>query len=1062
MNKAVSIDLNTNVEVGQEDIIVPGDKITFKRKNVEQYLGLLSNMTAIKGDGWMTTTNKKITLVSDVDGVATLDIDGKEFKIDSNIKLKDHITYEAKIAGNVTSVAADLNAVYYIIRDKLNNVYLLRHPYDDSGDDEIKILSSTDEKDGNVFFLKGSTNYVVTEKDGANFNYSIFSKTSILQKSGTISNVARSPNNGALVNGNEIVGRDENDQYYCYAFNSANSALYKYIGHIDIKGNITGEPFPCLGATSSSITYATPTRLPNGVLRWTRLNNADSDLLNATSNLNYSQWDFKTISDVQANPPNAQWTVALSETGLNVWIMGVFNGEVAYIARSWPRGNHHITTLHSLWLTIDPSMTPGQFWSGTPTQYDNVFPAKYLYTNIQSNRGRAFIYGDGFIRCYAINAGLAQWSDGATWNIFDCITTDCYLYENNNGTTKIRYLEANKNGDVATYMFGSIPIPTIDNNGTNSVIIDSTSFAGNVRRHPLSSDQADNKAWNEWLYQIGGANYGDQSFVSDIPWAVKYGTMSLLNYNGYLIGWSVNKCLINTPNNEIEVWNVIDDNDGNMLIVDKENVYILTQNECPFKIGKIADYLFGTNCVTEYNSLQEYRGGVINLIRAFIPYNMSFEINDNWKGFQFKCPEDGSAANDTWLMGAGVNANLKDDYLAASFLLPAISIPIYVNSVDMTQFNKTILTGNQPLFKPVYQELLFDDEELLHYYTHSQASTDIIYRETIKGVDSYFNPDYEDNSWWMTSQTIYFPIGIARKVSGINYMSSTIDLNDKYTARLYVSNNQAYLIYNIAEQVYYGGTIFTIYTNSYYYDGEAIYSIISAGQTEFVCYAIGLKFLGNSGTEAYFYSPYDKSIYLFSGSNTLSYARSLSAMGNIIDSMFSSVNQRMFILDDNSKVLWLSNTSSGLYELEGINHLESSEQGAIMVGDRNYTIFSPRNDFDDVVPISLETGWIGDSTALNRFAYADIQLYSTIPTKSDVLIKILTKDGTDIKTTSKLIEIKPSMWKGNYLKVRATPDETVGQAFKIIIESADRISIMNIQVAFEEISSQPAPAAINI
>ena len=34
-DKAVSIDLNTNVEVGEENIIVPGDQATFQRKNTE-------------------------------------------------------------------------------------------------------------------------------------------------------------------------------------------------------------------------------------------------------------------------------------------------------------------------------------------------------------------------------------------------------------------------------------------------------------------------------------------------------------------------------------------------------------------------------------------------------------------------------------------------------------------------------------------------------------------------------------------------------------------------------------------------------------------------------------------------------------------------------------------------------------------------------------------------------------------------------------------------------------------------------------------------------------------
>jgi hypothetical protein len=186
-------------------------------------------------------------------------------------------------------------------------------------------------------------------------------------------------------------------------------------------------------------------------------------------------------------------------------------------------------------------------------------------------------------------------------------------------------------------------------------------------------------------------------------------------------------------------------------------------------------------------------------------------------------------------------------------------------------------------------------------------------------------------------------------------------------------------------------------------------------------------------------------------------------MGGIIDSMFSSVNQRMYILDDHSNVLWLSNESSGLYRLNNIDHLESSEKGCIFVSDDGFLIYSPKEDeFEDVVPMEIETSWIGDNTSLQKFGFATIQLYAPTPEASTIKVLMETKDGTDVKTTAKEAHIKKSDWKGTYLRIRVTPENADGQAFKFIIETDDYVRIMNIEFAFEQISNSPAPSTVEI
>lgn len=1062
-DKAVSIDLNTNVEVGEESIIVPGDKATFQKKNSEKYLGLLSNMKSQSGNGWMTTTNKEITLVSDNGTTAVLNINGKQYTIDSSTKLKAQYDIKPKVAGDVTSVKATASAVYYVVKDKIGNRWLGKYTYSSKETTERFINGPDDNVE--IFLPFGQQlGYIVSSRT----TWSIRNlDTDAVINNGSWSDRKPANNGWFYSNTDYTLGRDDKDQYYAWGVLVVSGTAHwvPYMGCVGIHGDITGEPFPCTGVSGLDINTITPQRLSNGVLKWARLTNSDAELLNHMVGRDYTKWDISTIADVKAKLAAGiqmieNYQVTLAETGLNYWVMAVSRNMVYYFGRSgsanaivsgWPAGGW--------WVTNDPSLTPGVFWSDSVTEYDNVFPCKYFFTNKQGSRGKTFSYGPSWSKTYSISAAMASWNNGSNVDLFDICTIDAKMYEYIGGVRWESFeLEANNNGDSVAFA-SNYGLPVKNNAGDNSVFIDSTSFTGNTRRHPLSSAQFNNKAWSDWCYQIGGNNYGNNGLAEALPHYIQDGNFSPLFYSGYCVGFSFKKCLINTPNQEIDVWNYYYDN-GNYVIATSENVYVIGPGE--FKIKKMADFLFATNCVTEWNTLQESRNGNISLIRAFIPYNQSLKLNYRWHQNDFKAPADGSGANDVWLEGAAINPNLEDKYLASSFLLPAVTIPIYVNGGDLKTFNKNVITANVPLFIPVKDNLLYNDEKLDVYYTHTQDSTDIIYRYTLKGSDEYFDSLKEDNSWWLTSTSIMFPIGIGSKFSGINYMASTVDLEGEYTARLYSHNNQGYLIYNLAEQVYYGSTIFTIYTNNYYYDGEAIYSIVQ-GANEFVCYAIGLKFLGNSGTEAYFYSPYDKCIYLFSGSNTLTKARSLAKMAEIVDSMFSSVNQRMYILDANSKVLWLSNETSGLYELSNIDHLESSEKGAIFVGNKTYLIYSPKEeDFTDVVPIDLETSWIGDNTSLQKFNFATIQLYSPTPVAASIKMLFQIKDGTDIKEQMKTVNIKKSDWKGTYLRLRASPENATGQAFKFKVHSDDMIKVMNIEFAFEQVSNNPSPAVPEI
>ena len=183
--------------------------------------------------------------------------------------------------------------------------------------------------------------------------------------------------------------------------------------------------------------------------------------------------------------------------------------------------------------------------------------------------------------------------------------------------------------------------------------------------------------------------------------------------------------------------------------------------------------------------------------------------------------EDGSAYNDVWFEAAGVNVTLDDKYPYTSSLLPAMQANMYLNTDNLAEFNRNTIDGAAPIFTPD-TSMLSEEDELQVYYTHTQATTDNTYKYSIiNGVKSS-NSKYTDATWYATSSLIILACGLGDIYSNINYISSTIVLPGDYSARLYTSNNTAYLCYNAATQVYHSSSVFTIYSSSYYHDGQAI------------------------------------------------------------------------------------------------------------------------------------------------------------------------------------------------------------------------------------------------
>ena len=566
-------------------------------------------------------------------------------------------------------------------------------------------------------------------------------------------------------------------------------------------------------------------------------------------------------------------------------------------------------------------------------------------------------------------------------------------------------------------------------------------------------------------------------YYDNSPIAIAYNTTLLFtprDLSGDYVGYSINHRGSYANASDTEASFIVWDNGKIQAIQLSKGVY-------SFRIEKMADYIFKTNsCQNSNNVFSETHGGNITQATAFISYSMDCKFTLSNLGYWLLMPTDGPSygTNNVYYFGAGINPNLDPNEISTSFLLPSITIPFYSATSDLATLQSIVLQSRKGLITAVVEEDGFTFIPSVcnvdQYWTFSQYSTDNTYKVSIDSNNKrYFDDTLEDTSWWPDAATTIYPIGIASKTYGENYITATVDTGNNYVSRFYNQNNKTFLAYNNASQVYYGSEIFTIQSGNYYFDGQGIYYLGSQSdysQNIFTAYAIGMKFLANSSSEAYFYSEWDKSLYLYTASNTLQKSISLADCGNIIDALYSSAEQALYILFDDKKIYiktqvddcFIDGIDTGIYYGA---YLQSTEIGCQEIaitsaGTKVFQIMNPYR-FDIIRPFEIETEWIGNSDVVTSFHYADIIFYSDNPTSAiTVDIYLNTLNGDVVKEKKRTLTIKPSMWKNKLYRERIVPAEPIGNAAKLIITSSDSIKVMSMTLATEKKSELPsAPRA---
>lgn len=677
-----------------------------------------------------------------------------------------------------------------------------------------------------------------------------------------------------------------------------------------------------------------------------------------------------------------------------------------------------------------------------PEQYDQTIGHTCIFANRLYNKGLFWDYSKGWGKYNLIGYGIDKF----------------YFWEPAIFTTPLKDNQGNLwDSTISGTMDYSSGWPLVVEDGTTtSTLVDETKLYNGVRYHKLTEDNMVKEVAIN--HSFSGT---ESSFMNITTKHILNDEIILQVYAGVPMSFVVDKSLIWAPQ---DLGSDFAFGDNYIVKWDKNEIeYGVFGTDIDLQIKKIADYMFGVNVLGKNNLIIETYNGAISVERYAIPYTMNVIVNTN-NTLLLPVDGDDGASNDVYYYGSGYNIFQNDNRRSTSVLIPSYTIQMYVNSDDLDEYN-TAINNREGLFSADIEWCMLPNEDIDEFYTHTLYTTDITYKNTrylnyFSSVEDKYNDALNNTSWWFNEDVTLYPIGLLTTIYGENYISPTVDGGDGYVARLYTSDNKLFTSYNTANLVYQGSEIFTIMTSNYYFDGKSIYYLGTQSdysQNVFTAYALGMRFLANSPSEAYFYSEWDKCIYLFTPSATLQKSTSLSGMGNILDAAYSSHEQTLYILFDDGK-LWCKTQDDSMIIETGITDgtLETINEGCIIVTNEGYTIYSPYK-YDTINPIAIETEWLGNGDAVQKYPYFDIVLFdNTMETEPTISITTSCMESGNIVEDTKKYNIKKSNWKNNFYRLRVTPKELVGQAFKIRIASDDMIKLFSVSVRVEQTSDVPS------
>lgn len=699
---------------------------------------------------------------------------------------------------------------------------------------------------------------------------------------------------------------------------------------------------------------------------------------------------------------------------------------------------------------IDPNTSPGVFWTTNIGEYESGFWFKDIFTNIQTNRGSIYDWGKGWSRHYSqrvawrgvcVSTSSIYYTDYTTPQYR--FTGLCYLpllfitndeavwfdteSEDYSSVSSVQSLNGVKGSNTyytnlrtdANSLLVSYDI--LDGDGNLGVLTSAITWDnyyalnGHIRVREIGYTEYSTHEYADFIHLIGDSNSGDKGQVSTFPLVFNDDYFTRNVYNGIFTSIVSNGVLLNTSTDDgIEYY----DCEENRVLIDDKIITFSGASDVSLK--KLSEYTTVSNILNNDVILENRTNDKVVISQAYLS-NMGVDLDNTFATAGFWSPT--SISNNNILYAQGINENMNDsDYRSSSYLLPEITIPCYTHA---SQLNK--LKQYQKEHNVFINPLVETNNQINVYFNYTLLSTDDVYQYSIKDGSVFVDSKLKDNTWYITSETFYYPIGIIDALNVKNSDSSPFIELGKYSVELYEKDGYKTLMINPTLSELSIEAVFNIYSSTYFFNGQAIYYRDSDSNT-FVVDALGLAFLANSGTEAYFYSTVDKNIYMFTGSTTLTSFKKASS--KIKSAVFSPPEQSLYILFEDG-LYRKHGEEESFIEMSG-NELSKTESGVVVILDSEFIKYSPFETEDsEKMDLEIATPWIGDYSKLYKFMYLDVITdgVGKLAVLMDVLYDDKSYNSFDLKNSKS----------DNGYRFRITPKDIKGNAFRFSIKSSTGI-----------------------
>ena len=356
-----------------------------------------------------------------------------------------------------------------------------------------------------------------------------------------------------------------------------------------------------------------------------------------------------------------------------------------------------------------------------------------------------------------------------------------------------------------------------------------------------------------------------------------------------------------------------------------------------------------------------------------------------------------------------------------------------------------------------FNNMELNDRETIDAYTSDTGSVLNYFKSWYAGSPKY-NNKLADVEKSMTEPTYYNlspNVDIMTYIDGFNTISLLKVGNN--TLQLLVKESELLLVYNILSNVNNVSEYFVLQGQQYGIINNYINKVdMVNGQVVSqipITSVEGLKFLGNTDKEAFFFSQMNKTIQYFAADNTLEFLMDATEIDNNTTTVFAKQTNDIFLLL-NDKVVVFTNGGS-MYEM--LTRAEYITFGDNSWSDGNKTWSYYKTDTEqERVDISLQTLWYGDTTT-RRLMKVDciyVELYDDnyMPGKFEISIDSLMNNT--VSTKKQTFNVKSSDYDRvtKTVYIRFQPSVQNCAAFRIDINSQLPIKRLAVSYTPEDVT----------